>query len=375
MYVLLLELLQEQKRVSNNISKWKSVTVRLKEPELAILNQKLNLHGFENFSQFIHAWINGTYPYKENNQQVERLLKRLRQKDIKDPLTGEFNPNFFRNVNVDEMFTDLSKRYIYKKHAKDLVNYFQRYAEIFFTKPELIRDETGHKRAWICDAMRRFGEYYDRKFHNPELKILINEIIQRYEINKKMKIHDRIWVSDENYLDKMIRSVLTIPGDLGIIIKFALFSGLRGEEITYVHGTEICEKIGSCNCKKLHIIEKEIGHSIVILNRIVGQKRSFFTIIPTTLWKNFLQLKKVHYEERKIAHNLLKNHTEGKVSFMDLRKFHYNLLCRSEMKEIGAEILAGRTKSVSAQHYLLNELDKMVFQYHKAWKEYFINIK
>ena len=38
------------------------------------------------------------------------------------------------------------------------------------------------------------------------------------------------------------------------------------------------------------------------------------------------------------------------------------------MKESGAEVLAGRAKSVSAKHYLLNEIDRMTEQYHKAWK-------
>ena len=58
-----------------------------------------------------------------------------------------------------------------KKHARDLVSYFDRYCGIFFTNPESIRSESGHKRAWICDAMRRFGEYYDRKFCNAQLKV------------------------------------------------------------------------------------------------------------------------------------------------------------------------------------------------------------
>jgi len=77
-------------------------------------------------------------------------------------------------------------------------------------------------------------------------------------------------------------------------------------------------------------------------------------------------LPKVEHEQRKVAHELLKSHTNGKVAFMDLRKFHYNVLCRSEMKESGAEILAGRAKSISAKHYLINEIDKMAEQYHKA---------
>jgi hypothetical protein len=40
------------------------------------------------------------------------------------------------------------------------------------------------------------------------------------------------------------------------------------------------------------------------------------------------------------------------------------------MKESGAEVLAGRARSVSAKHYLINEIDRMVQQYDKAWKNY-----
>jgi hypothetical protein len=214
--------------------------------ELAILNKKLDMNGFKTFNEFIHAWLKGEYPRHEKNEQVDKLLNRLRDNDIKDPLTREFNPTFYRNVDLDDMLKDLSKRYVYKKHAKDLVRYFQRYGEIFFTKPELIRDESGHKRAWICDALRRFGEYYDRRFHNPELKLLIQEIIERYELNRKMRIHDRVWLSDEDYLQRMVKSVLQISGELGILIRFALSSGLRGEEITYIHNASVCSKLSGC---------------------------------------------------------------------------------------------------------------------------------
>jgi len=69
--------------------------------------------------------------------------------------------------------------------------------------------------------------YYDRKMHNPELKILIEEIIQRYELNKKMLIHDRVWLADEGYIEAMVRKALEIDGDIGRIIKFASFSGVE----------------------------------------------------------------------------------------------------------------------------------------------------
>jgi hypothetical protein len=46
------------------------MTVRLKEGDKAVLNSKLKLNGFETFSEFVHAWINESYPAHENNEQV-----------------------------------------------------------------------------------------------------------------------------------------------------------------------------------------------------------------------------------------------------------------------------------------------------------------
>jgi intergrase/recombinase len=357
------------KQNSSKNSEWFTLSSRIKKSKLPIVNLKLEQNGFKTFGEFVNAWIDGKYPFYQKDEQVEKLLKRIREKGITDPLTGEFNPTFYRNFDAEDMLKDLLPKYIYKKHAKDLVRYCERYLEIFFTKPQLIQSESGHKRAWICDSMRKFGLYYDRKMHNPELKILIEEIIKRYELNKKMRIHDRVWLADEGYIDAMVRKALEIDGEIGVIIKFAFSSGLRGEEITYAHETAICDSLTGCNCDKLHITHKQNGVSIVVLNRIVGQKHSYFTIVPTQLWNDFRGLGRVTKEERNVAHLMIKNQTEGKATLMDLRKFHYNILCRSDMGEVGAEVLAGRAKSISAKHYLIHELDKMSLQYAKCMIE------
>ena len=86
--------MNEQIQIHKKIQEWKSVTVRLKENDLAILNSKLKMNGFKTFSEFVHAWIKGKYPVHQKNEQVEKLINRIREKDIKDPLTGEFNPTF-----------------------------------------------------------------------------------------------------------------------------------------------------------------------------------------------------------------------------------------------------------------------------------------
>jgi intergrase/recombinase len=357
------------KQKSAKDSEWYTLSSRIKKSKLAIVNLKLKQNGFKTFGEFVNTWIDGKYPAYQKDEQVEKILNRIREKGITDPLTGEFNPTFYRTFDSEEMLTYLLPKYIYKKHAKDLVRYCERYIEIFFTKPQLIQAESGHKRAWICDAMRKLGMYYDRKMHNPELKILIEEIIKRYELNKKMRIHDRVWLVDGGYIDTMVRKVLEIDGDIGIIVKFAFFSGLRGEEMTYTHETAICDSLKGCNCDRLHITHKMNDVSIIVLNRIVGQKHSYFTIVPTLLWNEFRGLDRVTKAERNIAHMLIKSHTGGKATLMDLRKFHYNVLCRTEMGEVGAEVLAGRAKSISAKHYLIHELDKMSEQYSKCMLE------
>jgi hypothetical protein len=52
------------------------------------------------------------------------MLIRLRERDVKDPITDKFNTTFYRSVDTQDMLNDLSKKYIYKKHAKDLVRVF-----------------------------------------------------------------------------------------------------------------------------------------------------------------------------------------------------------------------------------------------------------
>ncbi|WP_172602105.1 hypothetical protein [Candidatus Nitrosocosmicus franklandus] len=40
------------------------------------------------------------------------------------------------------------------------------------------------------------------------------------------------------------------------------------------------------------------------------------------------------------------------------------------MGDRGAEVLAGRAKSISAKHYLVHELDKLTKQYGKAMSKF-----
>lgn len=350
---------------TNKKSKAKTVGAMMSEEDVMRLNFFLQKNDFPTLGKFLKAVIDKKWPVHQKDEQTEKLLERIRDRGIKDPLTGDFNVDFYKSIDKEDMLKDFYRKYIYKKRARDLVAYYNRYVDVFFTKPHLIQPLSGHVRAWICDSMRRFAEYYDRKYQNPEVKLLIEEIIKRFELNKKMKMRDRIFVADGNFIEDSVRKVLQIEGPMGVIVKFAFFSGLRGEEITHAHDTTICEKLSGCECSSLHILEKD-KFVIVVLNRFMGQKRSYFTIIPLDIWSQFRALPKVSALERRAVHTLLMSHTDNNVMLMHLRKFHYNILCRSEMREQGAEVLQGRAKSISAKHYLIHEFDKMVKQYESA---------
>ena len=66
-------------------SQGKTIGVKLNEAAIMSLNLRLKSDGFKTFSEFVHAYINGKYPIYEKDEQVEKLLIRIREKGITDP--------------------------------------------------------------------------------------------------------------------------------------------------------------------------------------------------------------------------------------------------------------------------------------------------
>ena len=69
--------MNEQTQTQRKYAEWKSVTVRLKENELAILNSKLKYNGFDTFSHFVHAWIKGNILNMKITNKLKISLKEL----------------------------------------------------------------------------------------------------------------------------------------------------------------------------------------------------------------------------------------------------------------------------------------------------------
>lgn len=259
---------------TKNLTETKTLAIRLKESDVAALNQRFRLDSFGNLTELVRAYLDGQLIRSSTTDHIERLLLRLKEREIIDPLTGEASPTFYKNIDIEDFLRYLKTKYKYSRYGNDLVNYYQRFAHFFFTKPDVVRAESGRNRSWICDAMRRFAEYYDYRYQNPEMRLLVKEIIERYEINRNMRRHDLVWIADQNYLDNAIKKILSAfnRGDVSVLIRFALFSGLRGTEINYVRTTLICPRLGGCSCGNLHIVNMTNAMSVIVVNRIVGQK-------------------------------------------------------------------------------------------------------
>jgi hypothetical protein len=70
----------------------------------------------------------------------------------------------------------------------------------------------------------------------------------------------------------------------------------------------------------------------------------------------------------------IKSQRTADIKFLELRKLHYNVMSRvMDMNE--ADILAGRAKSVSAKHYAMYEMDKLIDSYKEAWNKFCIKIE
>jgi intergrase/recombinase len=80
-----------------------------------------------------------------------------------------------------------------------------------------------------------------------------------------------------------IKNYRKIGGEIGLTIKFGIFSGLREDEILYIHKKEICIDLIGCRCEKLHVVSKPNGITVVMINWFRGHKKCYFTLIPRSV--------------------------------------------------------------------------------------------
>jgi intergrase/recombinase len=366
---------QESEILIRKIDNRKSLTARVKPEDLAIFNQRLKLFGFNSINELVHDFIAGKFPQITEDRQIDNLVSNSQSNGQESVLEGGYNRDFYERADLKDMYDYyLNIRKFHPKTSYDLVSYFKRFRDQFFTeKVEEIRILTPRMRSKIIEAFRKFGQYYFYRFNNDQCTDLVAKIIRRYSLNIGNTDHGKLYIVDDNYLADKRKVLLEIQGEIGLIIKFGLFSGLREEELIYVHNKSICPNLGGCGCDKLHVMNKPNGISVILIQWHRGHKKCYFSLIPTKMWEEFRKLQSFDYNPHiKSAHSYMKA-KDPILHFMWLRKAHYNVMCRI-MKPFEANILAGRAKTVDAKHYAMYELDLMSNNYVEAWEKFGLKI-
>jgi intergrase/recombinase len=346
---------------------WKTFGVKIKHKDVPVLNQRLKLYGYDTLTELTKDFILGKFPVITEDRQIQAIESNIQSNGLKTAMVvnEQFEPSFYKYTDLDDMLNYLLNiRKLQKHYASSLVSYFHRHRDTFFgPDPVQILQLTPHRRMWILQAMRQFGNYYNYKTNNPECKELIEKIITRFGLNVGMDVQHRVYIVDDNFVAEKIKLLTAIPGDVGFTIRVGLYSGLREDELVYCYSMEICNQ-GGCSCNKLHVVNKSNGMTVVVINWFRGHKKCYFTIMPTKIWQQFRSLHAFSDIDIETAHKICKRNAN--VKFMDLRKIHYNVMCRvMEMNE--ADILVGRAKSVAAKHYAMYEIDKMAERYAEGW--------
>jgi hypothetical protein len=349
---------------------WKCFTIKIKHEELPVLNQRLKLYGFETTSKMIRDFILGKFPVITEDRQIQAFEDNMQSSGLKTAiLTGPSDPTFYLEVDFDKMNEYLINiRRLQPHYASSLTSYFRRYRDVFFgPDPCQILKLTPHRRMWILQGTRNFASYYLYRTGNHECRELVEKIISRFSLSAGWDRQKKIYVVDNGYLEEKVRKLLATEGDIGILVKFALFSGLRQTELSYVHDLEICNDLSGCGCSKLHVVKKQGGLVVILINWVPSNKRTYFSIAPEGAWRQFRELVSVGDSDFDIADKIIKK--SAGVRFTHLRKISFTVNIGT-MEPHQADALAGRAKSTAAKYYILFELDKLAEQYAEAWKKF-----
>lgn len=344
---------------------------KLYEDELAVLNQRLKRFGYDKAIDLIRDFKDGKFP-ESVIPQVKESVNVQASGLATISVNGKSIIEFCDSVDPEKI-----RKYMLEtlkrspKYSGCVATYFERFYKIFFgTNPEQLKKLTPAKRGWVLIAMRNFGKYAFYLTGNKDAKRAVEEIIERFALSEGLDYEVKIYMVDDDYLNTKVKESYSLDGEIGFFVRYGLFTGNREDELVYMKGKEICPNNLGCGCEKLHVIRKG-RFAVVVLNWFRGQKKAYFTILPSAVWDELRACKSFTMGEIQIAHKVLK--AKYGLKFMDLRKLHFNAMCKV-MELPQAEVLAGRANAVSARHYALYELDKMVELYEKAWERFGVRL-
>jgi intergrase/recombinase len=367
------EILKVEDALNRQHPAWKTIGVKVRSAELAVLNRQLSRLNYNTLGDLVKGLIAGKITQVTEDEQIEIMKTNLQTSGQLSGLSGK-PYDFYKQIDVSDFLKYLTGRY--SEHtAKCYLNYFDKYSTIFFSPNphiELLR-LAAHKRSWILQAIKRFGDYYYRKYNNREVVQLIREIIERYDLNKDLDMKDRIYLVSPQFVEEKVKKIFDLPGEIGFTSRLGLVTGLREQELLYIKEKPVCTDGHGCDCENLHLVSCKNGMTIIAIGWTRGNKKALATILPTKYWDKLRALPKFDYYDIAAAHKIMKR--DVGIAYTTMRKIHYNVMrFRDTLALDEAEVLAGRYKSVSGRYYVLHDPQKLTDKYITAWSNFGIDI-
>jgi hypothetical protein len=171
-------------------------------------------------------------------------------------------------------------------------------------------------------------------------------------------------LSSDDYRDK-IQRLLKIQGDAGCLVKMAMFSGFDQSELVYAYSQQVCQN-PACECKKLHVIDRPSGISLIIVNWRHDGRVCYLAVLPTVLWRRFRSLPRVNLDDLAFASRVAKE--IAGVSIDQLRLLYCDVLS-PWLDSAFMQVLTGRA-SPSAVEAVTERMDSVIEQYCRAWAKF-----
>ena len=201
-------------------SEWKTIGIRVRNVELPLLNRQLDRLNYVTLGDLVKDLIAGKLAHVTEDQQIEIMNTNLQTTGQITGLSGK-SYDFYKQIDIDDL-----RKYLIEKYHEHTAE------EIFKFKP--------HKRSWILQAIKRFGDYYFRKYNNREVTQLIRQIIERYDLNKDLDMKDHIYLVSPQFIEEKVKKIISLPGEIGFIARLGLLSGLREQELIYIKEKQVC---------------------------------------------------------------------------------------------------------------------------------------
>jgi hypothetical protein len=359
----------DSKKAKIESSGWKTIGAKIRNEDLPVLNKQLDRLNYFTLGNLVKDLLAGKITRLTEDQQVDIMTTNLQTNGQVTGLAGK-PYDFYSQIDIDDFRRYLSGKYN-QRTGKCYASYFEKYARIFFglnPDTELFKLKP-HKRSWVLQSIKRFGDYYFRKYNNRDVTQLIKQVIERYDLNKDLDMKDRIYLVSPQFIEEKVKRIFEMPGDIGFIARLGLLSGLREGELIYIKEKESCNNGYGCDCNRLHVVDCRNQMTIISIGWTRGNKKALATILPTDYWKRLRALPKFDYNDISATHKIMKR--DVGIAYIAMRKIHYNVMRFRDVLSIDeAEVLAGRFKSVSGRHYVLHDPEKLTEKYIVCWSNF-----